>query len=75
MAGHLEWAMRDYRCYFVNSEDRIVGVQEIEACTDAEAIARACDLVACPPRCTMEIWRGSSLVCRNIWPSAPAQCA
>jgi hypothetical protein len=67
--------MRDYRCYFINSEDRIVGAQDVEARTDTEAVARARDLVACPPRCTMEIWEGSRLVRKNIWPSAPAQCA
>ena len=67
--------MSNYRCYFVNSADHIVGVEDIVARTDVEAVKRARALMTCPVGCTVEVWEDSRLVQKNIWPNAPAQCA
>ena len=68
-------SMSDYRCYFVNFSDRIVGAKDVVAHTDAEAIMRARELTDCPAGCTIEVWQDNRLVRKNLWQDAPAQCA
>lgn len=65
----MENGLIEYRCYFVNSADHIVGVQDVVAGTEAEAVEQVRALVASRPRCTAEIWQDSRLVRKNIWPS------
>ena len=67
--------MSEYRCYFVTSADHFADVQEVIADTDAEAVEVARALVASKPLCAVEIWEGSRLVRRNIWPCAPSRRA
>ena len=67
--------MRNYRCYFVNLENHIVGAKDVVARSDAEAIMRACALPDCPIGCTIEVWLDSRLIQKNLWRNAPALCA
>ena len=55
--------MGDYRCYFVNKLDEILGAQTLDCSEDAEALLQA-DALAQAQSLIVEIWNGARLVGR-----------
>jgi len=55
--------MPAYRCYFLDSDDRIRGSQEIQCHTDAEAVHVARRMLARRPHeHAFELWQGTRRV-------------
>lgn len=55
--------MADYRCYFVDSLNKIHSATELQCAEDAEAMQQA-DALARSQRLSAEIWDGGRLVGR-----------
>jgi hypothetical protein len=58
-----ETAMADYRCYFVDSLNKIHSATELHCAEDAEAMLQA-DALARSRCLSAEIWNGARLVGR-----------
>lgn len=58
-----ETAMADYRCYFVDSLNKIQAATDLRCAEDAEAMQQA-DALARSQRLSVEIWDGGRLVGR-----------
>ncbi len=56
--------MNAYRCYFLNQESHIVGVECIECHDDADARLMAAQLLSGQRYMAAEIWEEGRMVCR-----------
>jgi hypothetical protein len=57
-------ANNQYRCYFIDQNDRIKGVEQIDCKDDAEAALKAEQLLTPSIYQTAELWQGARLVGR-----------